>query len=49
LYDFPLTPIDAPYEPPANPEVELLTVTCTPEQAAEQVIAALRELGLLAR
>ncbi len=42
------TGIDAPYEAPANPEVELLTVTCTAEQAAEQVIAALRDLGLLA-
>ncbi|MBV9799390.1 MAG: adenylyl-sulfate kinase [Solirubrobacterales bacterium] len=42
------TGIDAPYEPPEDPEVELLTVTCTAEQAAEQVMAALRDLGLLA-
>ncbi len=32
------TGIDSPYEPPANPEVEILTVTCTAEQAADRVM-----------
>jgi bifunctional enzyme CysN/CysC len=43
------TGIDSPYEPPTSPEVELLTVTCTAEEAADQVIRKLRELDLLAR
>ncbi len=43
------TGIDSPYEPPTNSELELRTVECTADQAADQVIAQLRELGLLAR
>jgi bifunctional enzyme CysN/CysC len=43
------TGIDSPYEPPPNPEVELLTVSCTAQEAADQVIERLRELNLLTR
>jgi bifunctional enzyme CysN/CysC len=43
------TGIDSPYEPPTNAEVELLTVTCSAEEAADHVIGQLRELNLLAR
>jgi bifunctional enzyme CysN/CysC len=42
------TGIDSPYEPPADPEVEVDTAECTAEQAVERVLARLRELGLLA-
>ena len=41
------TGIDSLYEPPEDPELELLTTTCTPEQAADRIIERLRELGLL--
>ncbi len=41
------TGIDSPYETPESPELRLDTVACTAEQAADQVIAALRERGLL--
>ena len=43
------TGIDSPYEPPANPEVELLTVSCTAQEAADNVIGRLRDLNLLTR
>jgi bifunctional enzyme CysN/CysC len=41
------TGIDSPYEPPEAPELRLNTVHSTPEQAADAVIAKLRELGFI--
>jgi bifunctional enzyme CysN/CysC len=41
------TGISSPYEPPENPEIHLDTMTLIPEQAAERIIAALDERGLL--
>jgi bifunctional enzyme CysN/CysC len=41
------TGIDSPYEPPENPEIYLSTVTLSAEDAAEQVLARLREAGML--
>jgi bifunctional enzyme CysN/CysC len=41
------TGLDSPYEIPEAPELRVNTVSCTPEEAADQVIARLRELGLI--
>lgn len=41
------TGIDSPYEPPENPELHLQTGDMTPEQAAEKVIEAMRDKGLI--
>jgi bifunctional enzyme CysN/CysC len=41
------TGIDSPYEAPENPEIRLDTTQLTPELAAEQVIARLREAGMI--
>jgi bifunctional enzyme CysN/CysC len=41
------TGISSPYEAPDNPELRVNTSTSTPEQAAEQVIAKMRLLGLI--
>ena len=41
------TGIDSPYEPPEHPEIHLRTVAQSPEDAAEQVLARLREAGML--
>jgi len=41
------TGIDSPYEEPANPELRVNTVASTPEDAADLVIAKMRELGLI--
>lgn len=41
------TGIDSPYEPPEAPELHLRTGDMTPEQAAEKVIEAMREKGLI--
>jgi bifunctional enzyme CysN/CysC len=41
------TGIDSPYEPPDRPEVHLDTAILTPDEAAEHVIDALRDRGLL--
>jgi len=41
------TGIDSPYEAPEQPEVRVGTVDHTPEEAADLVIARLRELGLI--
>jgi bifunctional enzyme CysN/CysC len=41
------TGIDSPYEPPEAPEIRIDTVTSSSEVAAAQVLARLRELGLL--
>ncbi len=42
------TGIDAPYEPPENPEVHLRTLGAEPEELAEQVVRELRRRNLLA-
>ncbi len=42
------TGIDSPYEPPEAPEIRLATTDQTPEQAAEHLLAFLRENGYLA-
>jgi bifunctional enzyme CysN/CysC len=41
------TGIDSPYERPESPEVYVDTATTTPEAAADAVVAALRERGIL--
>jgi bifunctional enzyme CysN/CysC len=41
------TGIDSPYEPPEVPELRIDTSQVEPEQAAERVIGALRERGIL--
>jgi bifunctional enzyme CysN/CysC len=41
------TGIDAPYEAPTAPELRLDTVGYTAEEAAEHVLALLRERGIL--
>ena len=41
------TGIDSPYESPEAPEMHIDTTACTPEQAAAQVVAHLRERGVL--
>jgi len=47
LRDF--TGIDSPYEPPESPELRIRTAEVTPEQAAERIVAALREAGIIDR
>jgi bifunctional enzyme CysN/CysC len=42
------TGIDSPYEPPEAAELTLKTETMTPEDAADRVIASLRERGMIA-
>ena len=41
------TGIDSPYEAPETPELRVDTVVATADEAAERVIATLRERGLL--
>ena len=41
------TGIDSPYEVPAAPELRVNTVSCTAEEAAERVIACLRQLAVI--
>jgi len=41
------TGVDAPYETPLNPEIHLRTLEGTPEDLAEQVVAALRGRGIV--
>ena len=45
LRDF--TGIDSPYEPPLRPELRIATQHCTPEQAADQVLALLRAVQVV--
>jgi bifunctional enzyme CysN/CysC len=40
------TGIDSPYEAPENPEVRIDTTSSSPEEAAEQVVEALRRMGI---
>ncbi|HWD65537.1 MAG TPA: sulfate adenylyltransferase subunit CysN [Solirubrobacteraceae bacterium] len=42
------TGIDSPYEPPEQPELDILTAGCAPEGAADQVMALLRRRRILA-
>jgi bifunctional enzyme CysN/CysC len=44
-----LTGVGSPYEAPERPDVHLPMTELTPEQAADRVVAALRDLGLLER
>jgi bifunctional enzyme CysN/CysC len=41
------TGIDSPYEAPENPEIHLRTALFSPEQAAEEILAKLRDAGML--
>ncbi|MDE2082706.1 MAG: sulfate adenylyltransferase subunit CysN [Burkholderiales bacterium] len=41
------TGIDSPYEAPEQPELRVNTAAITPDEAADQVVAKLRELGLI--
>ena len=41
------TGIDDPYEPPLKPELVIRNHTCTPQEAARQVLDYLRSRGLL--
>ena len=43
------TGIDSPYEAPESPEIHLATTELTPEQAADAVVAALEESGVIGR
>ena len=42
------TGISSPYEAPEAPELRVNTTACSPEEAADQVIARMRELGMIA-
>ncbi len=42
------TGIDSPYEPPLDPEIRLATTDQTPDEAADRLLAFLREKGYLA-
>ena len=42
------TGIESPYEAPQSPELRVNTTDCTPDQAADQVVAYLQRLGLIA-
>jgi bifunctional enzyme CysN/CysC len=41
------TGIDSPYEVPESPELRVNTAASTPDEAADRVIARMRELGLI--
>jgi bifunctional enzyme CysN/CysC len=41
------TGIDSPYEPPSSPEVRVDTTTTSAEEAADAVVAALRDRGII--
>ena len=41
------TGFDSPYEAPESPEIRVDTTTVSAEEAADQVIAKLKELGRL--
>lgn len=45
LKDF--TGIDSPYEPPARPEVRVDTTVRTAREAAEEILAQLRDMGVV--
>ena len=41
------TGIDSPYEPPEDPEIRIATTSKSPDEAAEEIIAWLRDKGFL--
>jgi adenylylsulfate kinase-like enzyme len=41
------TGVDAPYEPPENPEIHLETVNLTVDEAASRVVGYLEEYNIL--
>ncbi|MGI9229422.1 MAG: sulfate adenylyltransferase subunit CysN [Gammaproteobacteria bacterium] len=41
------TGIDSPYEPPEQPELEIITADCSTEQAAMQIVSYLKDGGYL--
>jgi bifunctional enzyme CysN/CysC len=41
------TGIDSPYEPPEAPALRVDTVACTPDEAADRILALLRDRGLV--
>ena len=41
------TGIDSPYEAPEDPDLEIYTPRCEPDEAADQLIACLRRKGVL--
>ena len=41
------TGVDAPYEPPASPELHLDADLLTPEESAQRVISALSAAGMI--
>ena len=41
------TGVSDPYEAPLNPDLVIDTESCTPEEAAQQVLAKLEEMGLI--
>ena len=43
------TGIDDPYEPPTTAELTIANATCTPQEAASQVLAYLSDRGVLPR
>jgi len=43
------TGIDSDYEPPTDPTVRVDTTTTTPAEAADQIVASLRERGVISR
>jgi bifunctional enzyme CysN/CysC len=43
------TGIDSPYERPENPEVRIDTTALAPDEAAEQIVQRLRDMGVLDR
>lgn len=43
------TGADSPYEPPEQPDLRVDTTTMTADEAADQVIAVLRERGMIER
>jgi bifunctional enzyme CysN/CysC len=42
------TGIDSPYEAPEKPEIHVRTVDMTAEAAADQIVARLRSVGVIA-
>ena len=42
-----MTGVDDPYEPPESPEIRVDTVSLSPEQSADHILAELTKLGFL--
>ncbi|MHB9145045.1 MAG: sulfate adenylyltransferase subunit CysN [Symbiobacteriia bacterium] len=41
------TGIDSPYEEPENPEIRIDTTACTAEEAADQILETLQQMGVM--